>query len=218
LFIGNDIVDLTDPATRLDALNDSFTKDTFTDDEYDAIFADRDPGVALWSHWAAKQSVIKALVKAAGETSIDPRALRVDFYNRVGGTRMSGSVEYAGHRIDVDVVHISGAVHAVAMLGTWPHRRAIVCDVVAVPGDSNDAGGLARGALCSSVADRMDCPLDELCIVGADAPRIERDGIGLGIDVSLSHHGRLAAFAHTLPRDAARGRVAGSRPRLRRAR
>ena len=96
MFVGNDVVDLTDPETRLDSLHDRFAERIFTASEREAIFADARPDVALWTHWAAKQSAYKVLRKADPDAVFAHESFRVDFFNRVGGNRLMGAVEHDG--------------------------------------------------------------------------------------------------------------------------
>lgn len=214
MFVGNDVVDLTDPETRLDSLHDRFAERIFTASEREAIFADARPDVALWTHWAAKQSAYKVLRKADPDAVFAHESFRVDFFNRVGGNRLMGAVEHDGRRLDIDVVHIGHAIHAVALLGRWPHSPRIVSDVVAVlAGD--DPSVAVRTALVASVAGEIECTHDELRVVGSRPPRLERRCARIGIDMSLSHHGRLAGFAYAPHAHSvhAGARPAGSRPR-----
>jgi len=210
LLVGNDVVDLRDPETRLDSVHDRFIERVFTPAERDAIFASRDSRAALWSHWAAKESAYKIIKKAEPDAIFSHRAFQVEFFNRVGGTRLTGSVEHEGRRVDVDVLHAGDTIHAVALLGHWPHRRRVVSDVAPIS-RSDDPSRAVRGALVESAAREIECGEGELRVVGSRPPRLEHRGAGVGFDVSLSHHGRLVGFAYAPPSGTARhGRPVGA--------
>ncbi len=145
------------------------------------------------------------------------RAFHVDFFNRVGVTRLTGSVEHEGRRVDVDVVHTGDTIHAVALLGHWPHRRRVVSEVAPIS-PADDPSRAVRGALLESAAREIECGKAELRVVGSRPPRLERRGAGVGFDVSLSHHGRLVGFAYAPPSGAGprvRPRVARGTARVR---
>ena len=203
MLVGNDVVDLHDPEIRLDSVHDRFLERVFTPAEHDAIFAARDPRAALWSHWAAKESAYKIIKKIDPDAIFSHRTLHVDFFNRVAGTRLMGSVEHEGHRIDIDVVHLGDTIHAIALLGHWPHRRRVVSDVTPIA-VTDDPSRAVRAALLESVAGEIDCARADLRVTGSRPPRLERRGAGVGIDVSLSHHGRLVGFAYAPPSGAGR--------------
>lgn len=198
MLVGNDVVDLADPESSLDALHDRFVERVFTNDERDEIFRDPSPRSSLWRYWAAKESAYKVIRKADPDVIFAHGRFRVDFFNCVGNTRWVGTVEHEGFRVDVDVARAGDIVHAVAMLGQWPAKRRIISDVAHL-GTRDDASAAARTALISSVASRLECGSHELEVDGGRPPRLSRLGESVGIDVSLSHHGRFAAFAHTLP-------------------
>lgn len=203
MLVGNDVVDLHDPETRLESIHDRFIDRVFTPAERDAIFAACDPRAALWSHWAAKESAYKIIKKIDPDAMFSHCAFHVDFFNRVAGTRLMGSVEHESHRIDVDVLHVGDTIHAVALLGHWPHSRRVVSDLAPISA-ADDPSRAVRDALVESAAREFDCSTAELRVIGSRPPRLERRGTGVGFDVSLSHHGRLVGFAYTPPSGAGR--------------
>lgn len=65
--LGNDVVDLRDPANRGKSRDLRFQEKVFHREEREFIHSSADPESALWTLWAAKEAAWKAAVKAAPE-------------------------------------------------------------------------------------------------------------------------------------------------------
>ena len=78
MLVGNDIIDLGDPESALDALHPRFAQRVFSDEERQRIARSPDPGATLWTLWAAKESAYKIEKKRDPAAIFSPRAFAVD--------------------------------------------------------------------------------------------------------------------------------------------
>jgi phosphopantetheinyl transferase (holo-ACP synthase) len=191
-MIGNDVVDLRDPETRSGALHPRFDARVFTDDERRVLERSPTPCRTRWLLWAAKESAFKALRRDDGRVAFRPRDFAVTLAGRGGVVchrvaRVSFRVEATGAQ----------ALHVVAFGPHAPVDR-LACGIAAVGGES--PGSAARRMLIDAVARWLGASTGMLDVAQVDrVPYVRRDGVRLRIAVSLSHHGRFAAFACALP-------------------
>jgi phosphopantetheinyl transferase (holo-ACP synthase) len=182
-MLGNDVVDLADVAGS----HPRFAARVFTAAERALIDADAEMcGVV----WAAKESAYKAARKAERSTVFSPVRFVVDLDGAERATVTAG-----GRRFTVDLVRTADWVHAVARAAEDPPAAA--CTAVGrVPAGTSDSDAVRRLAV-DTLTRALD--LDGLAI-GRDGgvPRLLRHGRPLAADLSLSHHGRFAAFACVL--------------------
>lgn len=118
VFVGNDVVDLTNSRTEGRALDERFVGRVFDSDEQAAIRAAGASDLELWSRWAAKEAGFKAISKVLGAP---PPFVHRNFkvaWTESGdlgeGIVRSGTVRYFEHLARVTVELRPGAVHAVA--------------------------------------------------------------------------------------------------------
>jgi phosphopantetheinyl transferase (holo-ACP synthase) len=118
VFVGNDVVDLTNPRTEGRALDDRFVGRVFDADEQEAIRAAGFSDLELWSRWAAKEAGFKAISKALGAPPpFVHRSFKVQWSEaseREEGVVRAGTVRYFEHVARVTVESRPGAVHAVS--------------------------------------------------------------------------------------------------------
>jgi phosphopantetheinyl transferase (holo-ACP synthase) len=182
-MLGNDVVDLADAAGR----HPRFATRVFTPAERALIDSDSALGGVLW---AAKESAYKAARKADRATVFSPARFVVDLDGAERATVTVGE-----RRFVVDLVRTADYVHAVACAaGDAP--TAACAAVGTVPAGTSD--GLAVRRLAVDTLARA-LGLDGLAI-GRDGriPLLLRHGRPMAADLSLSHHGRFAAFAYVL--------------------
>jgi phosphopantetheinyl transferase (holo-ACP synthase) len=103
--IGNDVVDLTDPAIARHHENGRFVARVCGEEERARVVTARD----LWSLFAAKEAAYKALVKVGGSPGFGHRALRI--------APGLDSVSWQGWRLELEVTAEVDHVHAVAWMG-----------------------------------------------------------------------------------------------------
>ncbi len=191
LLVGDDVVDLDDPAIATHHLRERFVHRVCHESERAVLARASAPKTLLWSLFAAKEAAFKIIAK------LDPRApfaharfvVAADLSAVVHG-RWSLSL-----RVDV----AGSWVHAVASTGAEPAVRAVE------PIGELDASAAARELLCRSAAARLGCVARDLEVVRAPVPGswtgygpprlVFRDGRPLVADVSLSHDGSFVACA-----------------------
>jgi phosphopantetheinyl transferase (holo-ACP synthase) len=151
VFVGNDVVDLTNTRTEGRALDERFIGRVFDADEQEGIRAAGASDLEIWSRWAAKEAGFKAISKHLGAPPpFVHRAFKVTWsasYDRDAGVVREGTVRYGEvvARVTVDVR--PGAVHAVA---------------VCAQESSGPFHLEPRVVLIDSPGERWSAPLDEL--------------------------------------------------------
>jgi phosphopantetheinyl transferase (holo-ACP synthase) len=207
--VGNDIVDLGDPEARGKSLDARFIKRTMTPDEQWAMHRFANPDRLLWAFWAAKETAYKALNKRYPSVSSAP--------GRYG-------VVLSFHEDSADIIHpVSGVVHTPE--GLVPVRVIFQPDYVHCIGGHCGSGSLdgmewgvgtidaapesggkksvseresftARLIAASKMADILHCDPQDIHISKKSGwPKVYVKGKPADMDISLSHDGRLAAFA-----------------------
>ncbi len=196
-MIGDDVVDLDDPAIAAHHLRPRFLDRVLHPSERAALSATRSPKVFLWSLFAAKEATYK-LVSKLGTPVIFAHAEFVvdDGFRSVRHRDVEAVLE-----IETDVAR--GFTHAVARTaGSSRYQR----QVEAIPVGA-DASREARQALLRAMAAQLECAPSELIIErapkpgswdGFGPPRLLRHGVPTTVDVSLSHDGRFVSFAAQL--------------------
>ncbi len=200
--VGNDVVDLTDPAIADHHLRDRFVSRVCAPEERARVATAFD----LWALFAAKEAAYKALVKIGLSPGFGHREIRVAPDLR--------AVCWRGHDLELSVSADEQHVHAVA----WSRRRrpplARVARTLEPSGEwlsphsspvALSAGAAVRKLACDLVAAAAGCAASELEVVrdpvpgtwdGFGPPRVEYRGSSvMGTDVSLSHDGPFVAAA-----------------------
>jgi phosphopantetheinyl transferase (holo-ACP synthase) len=188
--IGNDVVDLGDPAIAAHHRRARFVARVCGADERRRLAVAADPRRLLWSLFAAKEAAYKVWVR---------RAPLVLAHRRF---EVAADLASVGHgdatlalRVDGDARH----VHAVAWDGDAPGLSGVAEIAAGV-----DAGVAARWLLCAAVAPHLGCAAHQLRVdrpplpggwTGAGPPRLLRGAAVVGVDVSLSHDGAFVAYA-----------------------
>ncbi len=192
MSLGNDVVDLADPEARLDGLHPRFAERVFTPAERAALEASAERPVLHWALWAAKESAYKALARARPRTVFAPRAFEVELPGPPrDGVPAAGRVRHGGRSFALEVSRRGDALHAVAWDPDGPGAAAIRSAVGAA---EDDPGAAVRRLAARDIGVALG--LDPRQVrVGGRPPVATLDGRVLGVLVSLSHHGRLVAFA-----------------------
>lgn len=212
-MVGNDVVDLLDPRLDRRPSRDRFDARICRPAECEAIRTAPDPSRERWCHWAAKEASYKLLRKQAPETIFSPIRFEVEFEPDAHGVGADAEGERRGHvvhgveRIDLWLRCRDGAVHALAT----PRRHRAGDDrgelVVGLRRlDDRDEitpslhSRAVRRLAIATVAARLGVSTGRIAIVKRDRiPEFRFDGAPIGIDLSLSHHGRVVAFASRMP-------------------
>jgi phosphopantetheinyl transferase (holo-ACP synthase) len=195
--IGNDVVDLTDPAIAGHHENERFVARVCSEDERPRVATARD----LWSLFAAKEAAYKALVKLGGSPGFGHRSIRV--------APDLASVTWRDLHLALRVTGDGDHVHAVAWRegseGARPLARVVrTADLRGRKRKRDGDGEGAREVLRELVATAIGCSPGELEVVrdpspgawdGYGPPRVLRAGAPVDADVSLSHDGCFVAAA-----------------------
>ncbi len=189
--VGNDVVDLDDPATSRRHEDRRFVERVCDDRECARVQSKTD----LWCVFAAKEAAYKAFVKLGALPGFVHRSIHT-------APDLSAAT-WNDRRVAVSVTNDPEHVHAVA----WSEGPMPLVSVVRFEGAAHDTcaeSARAYAALCRLAATIVGCSAEELRVVrdprpsawdGFAPPRVERAGAPLDIDVSLSHDGRFAAAA-----------------------
>lgn len=189
--IGNDVVDLTDPAIVLHHENERFVERVCSEDERPRVVTARD----LWSLFAAKEAAYKAAVKLGGSPGFGHRSIHV--------AADLASVAWRDLRFALQITGGTDHVHAVA----WTEGPRPLARVVRTKGGHQGESEHARMVLRELLSTALGCPADEFEVVrdsspaswdGYGPPRVLHAGARIDADVSLSHDGHFVAAAAIL--------------------
>jgi hypothetical protein len=194
--VGNDVVDLDDPETRLAGLHPRWRERVFTEVEREALQASPARLRLHWALWAAKESAFKARKRLEPETVFSPRQFEVELSHlpATGDAVATGRVVHGRDVFGLEVRLEGASVHAVATSGSEASSR-----VLWQVGESHgDPGAAVRRLAADAVGSALGLDPDDLRVVGRPPVASFREAGG-EIGVSLSHHGRFVAFACALP-------------------
>ena len=190
MSVGNDVVDLADPETRLDALHPRFEERVFRAVERDLLEASRSRHALHWALWAAKESAYKAVKRLVPETVFSPKEFEVALSPLPPAGAAGQATGWVLHRDRLFglQVHLDGArVHAVAKLDAaaggvlWKVGRAL-----------GEPGAAVRRLAAAAIGSALGLDPAGLRIVRRPPVATHPDG-RLAADGSLSHHGRFVA-------------------------
>ena len=187
-MVGNDVVDLGDPEVREDALHPRFDERVFAPEERAALSKGADRNRLRWTLWAAKEAAYKTARKLDPAVIFSPArfVVRLDAGRR-------GVVRHADRAYPVRVRQAADWLHAVAADDEVALSRAVcVARVSAAP----DASAMVRALVRRRMAAYFDAEPGDLRVERRERiPRLLVRGEPRDCDLSLSHHGRLVAFA-----------------------
>lgn len=185
--LGNDVVDLLDPAAIDKHLDSRFVERVLADSEIDWLETHAEPNRWLWTFWSAKEAIYKA--RAQFDPSPFPgwRHIVVD---PGWGAALIGGVSYR-----VRWQQEEGYVHALAEPETGSSSSQtwhVVALSAQAGGESIQLRSLARGQLLRWGLE-VEIPMNEK---GSGRPIAYRGGEPLSnVDLSFSHDGRFVAAA-----------------------
>jgi hypothetical protein len=204
--VGNDVVDLADPETRLAGLHPRFVERVFGAAERRALEATPSRHRLHWALWAAKESAYKARKRLDPGAVFSPKEYEVELFPlpATGGLAV-GRVLHRGDVFALEVCVDGASVHAVARSESEADTRLLW----RVGRARSDPGVAVRRLAATAIGAALGLDPDGLRIVGR--PPVATDGDRrLPAEVSLSHHGRFVAFACTLGRPVLRERSAAA--------
>ncbi|HEY7369642.1 MAG TPA: 4'-phosphopantetheinyl transferase superfamily protein [Thermoanaerobaculia bacterium] len=197
-FVGNDVVDVADPAVRGAAGSERERRDRHLTEVETAAFPKLPARAArylFWSLFAAKEAAYKAFVQAGVDTPRGGyRLLEVDLEDRRVLHRPSGRTASIA-RLESDRQRI----HCVVTAGDPPERALLLCGISRVP-RGGDASEEVREALGRGLAAHLGGDPQRWAVGERDgAPRLLESGRWIEASISLAHSGRFAAYSAYLP-------------------
>jgi len=194
--VGNDVVDLALPETRLDGLHPRWVERVFGTAECSALDASRSRHLLHWSLWAAKESAYKARKRLEPATVFSPKEFEVELSplpaTGCGGVA-AGRVTHRGDVFGLEVRLDGASVHAVATSEDEAGARVLW----KVERARCEPGLAARRLAATAIASALGLDPTGLQIVRRPPVATFR-GRRIEVGVSLSHHGRFVAFACAL--------------------
>jgi phosphopantetheinyl transferase (holo-ACP synthase) len=186
-MLGDDVVDLRDPEAREASLHPRFDARVLAPEERGLLDASPDRTRLRWALWAAKEAAYKAARRLDAAVRFHPRAFVV----------RGDAVHHGGRRFRLRLEEAGGALHALALAGDVSAGRLAAGAARLAPGE--EPGAAARALALRAAARLLDADPAELA-VGRDGrlPRLLLRGEPAAASLSLSHHGRFAAFALAL--------------------
>ncbi len=210
--VGNDIVDLKHPGSRGRSKDQRFVDRVLTCEEKRMLLSSSDPDTLLWAFWAAKETAFKAVSKMWPTISAAPRNYRVAPVT--GGVPASGfpiaqavvttpetevGVKFIIHG---SFVHCIGSTHnEFKDLFYGQHAIDLTEDSQPEPvQESLFVRQIARQRLAQVLDVNIEDIRIERKVHGKTTgpPRVVSRGKRVPVNISLSHHGRFAAFAFLL--------------------
>jgi len=188
--IGNDVVDLGDAESRIEALHPRWVDRVFTEAERRALAASPERHRLHWALWAAKESGYKALRRLDPGAVFSPRAFAIELEEpREARAICRGEVRHRDATFALEIRCEAAFVHVVA---TVPGTEGSL--VARVERASGDPGAGVRTAAIAALAEAFDLDAAGLRLAGRP-PVVHSDAGCVDVPVSLSHHGRFVAFA-----------------------
>jgi len=188
-MIGNDLVDLCDAETREAALHSRFDARVFNATERAELARAADRHRLRWTFWAAKEAAFKWLRRHEGRAIFAPRrfAVVLDSIER-------GSVQAASFRLPFQAQQASEFVHVVVKDPNCPAEQ--IASRVEPIGHAASPSVFVRQLAKTFVSQRLGLDASQLDFLHASKiPRLVCASGPVEVALSLSHHGRFAAFA-----------------------
>jgi len=202
--IGNDIVDLREPANARKSRDSRFLKKILTDAEIEFVQSAENPDKALWSCWACKETAYKIIKKSRMQAAFLPRQWAVIF-NKSKSTYVDGAIAIPpAQTLYFRLFSRAGYIHSVGT-DCKDALEKTICNVVALPRQDNggkpEASLFLRDCLTQSIARHFHLKSNDIKINRIkengelQPPYLFVKGKKSDIDISLSHDGRFVAYA-----------------------
>jgi phosphopantetheine--protein transferase-like protein len=199
-YVGNDVVDLREPANAGKNKDSRFLKKILTNAEIEFVQNARNPDEALWSHWACKETAYKVIKKSFPAAAFLPRRWQVIF-NKTKSKYSEGEVTFSGEgKVYIRLVSNSQYVHCIgADVLTVLDKLIWRVDVLPEKEKINPSLYL-RHCLAQSLAKTFSLNFHHIKIKRTrengelQPPRFYVRGRKTDIDISLSHDGRFIGY------------------------
>jgi len=197
--VGNDVVDLKEPANSGKSRDSRFLKKILTDAEIEDVKNADNPDLALWSLWACKETAYKVIKKISSDIAFIPRRWQTVFDNAPlddveGNVIIPGqSTVYIRFFTNAGYVHCTGSDERSALDKlTW--------DVEKLPNAKTDPSIFARQRLTDRLTKLLSLKSHQIEIQRTrkngelSPPQVYCSGDKTDVDISLSHDGRFVAY------------------------
>jgi hypothetical protein len=203
-FIGNDIVDLTDPGNIGKSRDDRFLQRVFTRPERERIAAAGEPDAVMWALWAAKETAYKVVRKMNPLVASTPRLYPVVMSPGDQGPTRPGMVCGPHGPVFIRVSVDAGYVHCIG--STTPDMLDYILWSVerlspAKEGGDHDPSMAVRRYAGRRLAALLHASAADIAIRrcqdnhGLGQPRPYLKGKPAPFDLSFSHDGAFVAYA-----------------------
>jgi hypothetical protein len=204
-FIGNDIVDLTDPGNIGKSGDNRFLQRVFTGPERERIVAAGDPDAVMWTLWAAKETAYKVVRKIDPSNASTPRLYPVILFPGDHGPIRSGMVYTPQGPVVIRVSVAGEYLHCIGATSPPDILEHVLWDIKRLPpaedGDDHDPSTAVRRLAGRRLAELLHASAADIAIRrcqenhGWGPPRPYLNGKPAPFDLSLSHDGAFVAYA-----------------------
>jgi phosphopantetheine--protein transferase-like protein len=203
-YVGNDVVDLREPANAWKSRDSRFLKKILTNAEIEFVQNAKNPEAALWSRWSCKETAYKVIKKSCLNAAFLPRQWTVIF-NKSASRYSDGEVMIPGRdRVYIRLFSNSQYVHCVGT-DCLAALDKLIWKVDVMPeekdGKNIDPSIFSRNCLGQNLAQYFSLNFPDIKIkrIRSDGelqpPRVYVGGRKTDIEISLSHDGRFVAYA-----------------------
>jgi hypothetical protein len=176
----------------------------FTPDERERITRARRPDALLWSLWAAKETAYKIVSKITPGVSSVPGIYEVTYDGEAEET-ISGAVNTPCGKVIIQSFVNHDYIHCIGIGESGKGIRDVIWGVDEITGGEKTAANYESLCVRETAGKRLAAYLGgepgEIDILrperssGLGPPLVFFRGIRAGLDISLSHDGRFAAYA-----------------------
>ena len=198
-YVGNDVVDLMEPANAGKSRDSCFLKKILTDTEIEFVLNTENPDAALWSCWAGKETAYKILKKTFPDAAFLPRQWTVIF-KKSQSDISDGEVIIPGKgSVYIRLFSNSNYVHCVGA-DVLTALDKLIWSVDVLPEKRTNPSLFSRHCLAQGLAKHLLLNFHDIKIKRTresgelQPPHVYLKGSKTDIDISLSHDGRFVAY------------------------
>lgn len=192
-MIGNDIVDIQTAAKENNWKRTGFLDKIFSLAEQQYIQESPDPGQMVWRLWSMKESACKVHMRQRGERSFTPLKFQCTIYNDDSGSVLTADGHY---QYITSTIHTEEYIYSIAYSGN--KRSYLLSDRrFAIPANKvYDQQQFIYAMIITEYARLTGKKRERLSLIKntLNIPSLFCREDNLLIPVSITHHGRFAAF------------------------
>ena len=200
-YVGNDVVDLREPANAGKSRDSRFLKKILTNAEIEFVKNAENPDAALWSLWACKETAYKVIKKSCLDAAFLPRQWTV-FFKKSQSDFSDGEVMVLGkERVYIRLFSNFNYVHCIGA-DCLAALNKLIWSVDTLPEKEKINPSLyLRYFLGQSLAKHFFLNFHHIKIKRTrrcgelQPPHVYVDGRKTDIEISLSHDGRFVTYA-----------------------